>query len=413
MTIEYRPITADEVAAFLVADGIAFGRMIGDAEITMLATVTEPERTVAAFEDGQIVGTSAVRPFEMTLPGLAVMPMAGVTAVSVLPTHRRRGLLTEMMRRQLAAIRERGEAIAALNASESLIYGRFGYGMATSMVAIELDRRHSAFAQPLNSGGRVRLIDHERAVEAFVALDDRVRRLRPGGMNRPRSWWEIDLRDPLKTQDGFSARFYAAYEGDNGALEGVATYRIKQEWRDALAQGTLQLNQLVAATPAAYAALWRHCCDVDLVRTVRAFGLALDEPLRWLLADPRQMRVTALVDDLWVRLIDIPTALAARRYATTGRVVLEVRDAFCPENAGRYALDGGPDGATCQRVTSGKNDKPDLALDVADLGAAYLGGVRFVTLAQAGRVQERHPGALAQADALFASERMPFCGVGF
>ena len=232
-------------------------------------------------------------------------------------------------------------------------------------------------------------------------------------MNRPRNWWEIDLRDPHKTMDGFSARFYAAYVGDDGALEGVAAYRVKQEWQHGIAQGTLQLNQLVAITPAAYAALWRHCCDVDLVRTVRAFGLALDEPLRWLLADPRQMRVTTLMDDLWVRLLDIPAALAARRYAATGRLVLEVRDAFCPENAGRYIVDGGPDGGDCRRVANGKGEKPDLALDVADLGAAYLGGVRFTTLAQAGRVQEQRPGALARADALFASERAPYCGVAF
>lgn len=413
MTSEFRPITADEVPAFLRAEAVAFGRQIEDAEVALLTTVVEPERTMAAFEDGQIVGTSAARSFELTLPGLNIVPIGGVTSVGVLPTHRRRGLLTGMMRRLLAGVRERGEAIAALLASESLIYGRFGYGLATSMIGIELDRRHSAFAQPLAEAGRVRFIEHERAVEAFVALDDHARRLRPGAMNRPRGWWDIDLRDPLKTVDGFSARFYVAYEGADGALEGVAAYRIKQEWQSAIPQGTLQLNQLVATTPAAYAALWRHCCDVDLVRTVRAFGLALDEPLRWLLADPRQMRVTTLMDDLWVRLLDIPAALAARRYATTGRLVLEVRDAFCPENAGRYVLEGGPDGAECRRAAGGKGETPDLALDVADLGAAYLGGVRFATLAQAGRVEERRPGALARAGALFASECTPFCGVGF
>ncbi|HEY7833092.1 MAG TPA: GNAT family N-acetyltransferase [Ktedonobacterales bacterium] len=413
MPLDLRPITAAEVPAFLRAEGVAFGRQPDDAEIAMLATVVEPERTIAAFDGDQIVGTAAVRSFELTLPGLTIAPIGGVTFVGVTPTHRRQGILTAMMRRLLAAIRERGEAIAALNASESLIYGRFGYGLATSMLGVELDRRHSAFAQPLatlGATGRIRLIEHERALEAFVALDDEARRQRPGALNRPRGWWEIDLRDPTKTLDSFGARFYAAYENGDGALEGVVAYRIKQEWQTAIPHGTLWLNQLVATTPAARAALWRHCCDVDLVQTVRAFGVPLDEPLRWLLADPRQMRATALLDDLWVRLLDLPAALAARRYAVAGRLVFDVRDAFCPENTGRYALEGGPDGATCRRVTTGR---ADLALEVADLGAAYLGGVSFATLAQVGRVEERAPGALRRADALFATDRPPFSGVGF
>ena len=199
------------------------------------------------------------------------------------------------------------------------------------------------------------------------------------------------------------------YTARSGQVDGAAYYRVQSRWEDGLPAGTLLLRELIAVTPEAHAALWRYCLNVDLVQTVRATVRPVDEPLRWLLAEPRRLRTTALYDDLWVRLVDIPAALAARRYATTGRLVLDVADPFCPENAGRYELEAGPDGAACRPTTAAA----DLALDVADLGAAYLGGVRFGTLAQAGRVAELETEALARADALFTSEPAPWCATPF
>jgi predicted acetyltransferase len=188
-------------------------------------------------------------------------------------------------------------------------------------------------------------------------------------------------------------------------------YRVKQEWTNAVPQHTVMLmgSQFVALDRVARAALWRYCLNLDLTQTVRAVGFPVDEPLRWMLADSRRLRVTSLRDDLWVRLLDIPAALSARRYLASGRVVFAVADAFLPENVGCYELVGGSEGAECRRTTG----EADLALDVADLGAAYLGGVRFSTLAQAGRVEERTSGALARADTLFASDPAPYCATPF
>jgi predicted acetyltransferase len=199
------------------------------------------------------------------------------------------------------------------------------------------------------------------------------------------------------------------YRSSSGDIEGAVLYRIKQQRKDGLSTSTLLVNPLIAVTPEASAALWRFCLDIDLVRTIRATNRPVDELLRWMLADPRRLRTTALLDDLWLRLIDIPAALSARRYTASDRLVLQVSDPFCPENGGRYVLDAGPDGAECRSTTA----EADLALDVADLGAAYLGGVRLRTLARAGRVVECAAGAVERASALFASDPPPWCATPF
>jgi predicted acetyltransferase len=208
-----------------------------------------------------------------------------------------------------------------------------------------------------------------------------------------------------------SARFHVVYEAPGGEVEGIAAYRVKQDWEDGLTRSSVRIlsSQFVALTPVARVALWRYLLNLDLIQSVRGVGFAVDEPLRWMLVDPRRMKPTALRDDLWVRLLDIPASLAARKYSATGRVVFEVADTFCPETAGRYELEAGPEGAECRRTTR----EADLALDVADLGAAYLGGVRFDTLWQAGRIEEHTTGAAARADALFRSDPAPHCGTPF
>ncbi len=409
MDSEIRPTTADEFDALVRLADVAFGNRPSDDEIASWRAQWEVDRSLAVYDGGRVVASAGAHSFELTLPGLTMLPVAGVTAVAVLPTHRRRGLLRALMRRQLADIRGRGEALAILTCSESSIYGRFGYGLATSVINVEIDRRHGGFARPWELAGRVSLIDHEAAMVALPTLYERARRLRPGALNRSPERWKLLLRNPAGPMDGGGPRFYVTYTARSGQVDGAAYYRVQSRWEDGLPAGTLLLRELIALTPEAHAALWRYCLNVDLVQTVRATGRPVDEPLRWLLAEPRRLRTMALYDDLWVRLVDIPLALAARRYATTGRLVLDVADPFCPENAGRYELEAGSEGAACRPTTAAA----DLALDVADLGAAYLGGVRFGTLAQAGRVTELTPEALAHADALFTSEPAPWCATPF
>jgi predicted acetyltransferase len=192
-------------------------------------------------------------------------------------------------------------------------------------------------------------------------------------------------------------------------VDGFVSYRVAGKWEDGFPTGSLLINDLFTTTPDAYSALWHYCLNVDLVTVVRAPNRSLDEPLRWLLADPRRLRVTRQHDFLWVRLLDVPRALAARRYMAADHLVLEVADAFCPANGGRYALEGGPDGAVCRATSAAA----DLRLGAEELGAVYLGGARFSTLARAGRVVEARPGALRRADALFAAEPLPWCATDF
>ena len=408
---EIRPITPEEFPLYERAGTAAFGSHPTEPNSVHWRALVEFDRSLAVFDGPEIVGTAGALSFGLTLHGGATIPVAGVTSVSVLPTHRRRGLLRAMMRRQLSDVRGRGECMAVLGASESGIYGRFGYGIATSTMNYELDRRDARFLSMPPQTGRVRLVDHATAAGAYPEVYERFRQGQPGTVTRNETLWEHEILRQPEADQGMSARFYIAYTAGDGQVEGIAGYRIKQDWVDGIARSAVQVlgSQFVAATPAARAALWRFCLDLDLTQTVRAIAFPVEEPLRWMLADPRRMKVSALRDDLYVRLLDIPAALAARRYAAEGRFVFEVADAFVPETAGRYELRGGPEGAECRRTTA----NPDLALGVAELGAAYLGGVRFESLYHAGRVEERTPGTLARADALFRSDPPPYCATPF
>ena len=409
MDYEMRSVSLDEFNRYGRAAGAAFSEQPSDDELEGWKLTFEPERSLAVFDEGQIVGTAGVYTFDMTLPGLTTIPVGGVTGVGVLPTHRRRGILTAMMQRLLDDVRERGEPMAVLQASESVIYGRYGYGIATSIATYEIERRHAALARTWDVPGRVRMIAHEDAQRVLPPLYDQVRRRQPGALTRTKERWEALLRNPEKPMGAEGPRFYVAYTSATGETEGVAQYRVKHTWENGISSGTLVARELTSLTTEASAALWQFFFGVDLMQTVQAVNRPLDEPLRWMLTDSRRLRVTRLTDDLWVRLLDIPAALTARRYARSGRVVFEVSDRVRPEVAGRYVLEGGAEGAECHATDAAA----DLTLDVVDLGAAYLGGVRFSTLARAGRVVAQTPEALARADVMFASEPMPWCATPF
>jgi predicted acetyltransferase len=227
----------------------------------------------------------------------------------------------------------------------------------------------------------------------------------PGAIDRTELGWRGYLRDLESRRKGRSEIFYAVHRTEAGDVDGYASYRIKGHWEHGIPAHILTLRELIGLTQQARAALWTYCMSVDLVVRVEVSNRPVDDPIQWMLADPRRLRTTLSSDFLWVRLVDIPAALAARRYAMEGRLVLDIADPFLPENSGRYLLEGGPDGAVCQR----SDGAPDVALDVSDLGALFLGGVAATTLARAGRIQECRSGAVRLADAMFLTQPAPWC----
>jgi predicted acetyltransferase len=356
------------------------------------------ERMHAAFEDGQIVGGAGAFPFELSVPGGGSLACAGVTAVGVHPTHRRRGVLRAMMDTQLRDVHERGEPIAALWASEETIYGRFGYGIASWAGELKIPHEWDAFAQPLDAHGTVRFVTPDQARGLFPPVYEDVRRERPGMPSRDESWWEIrHLRQPDEEKD--VPRRFVVLESD-GEPQAYAIYRTHFSFEGGSASSRLVVREAFGTTPQATAAIWRWLLDVDWMATVEAALAPPDHPLFLLVGTPRRMGYR-MGDGLWVRLVDLGAALAGRAYDEGGPLVLEVRDAVCEWNDGRWRLEGGE----CARTDA----DPDLALDVGALGSAYLGAVSFAQLREALRLEELREGAVARADALFAWRPLPWC----
>jgi predicted acetyltransferase len=400
MDITVRAISEAEVPAFVRTDAAGFGENAeAFAKQQPRWNTLELDRTRAAFEGDELVATSRNYSLELTVPGGAALPAAGVSAVAVLPTHRRRGILRMMMAALLDDAVERGEPVAMLTASEGVIYRRFGFGVTTRAARVEMDLRTLEFARP-RPGGRLRMIAPEELRKQAPDLFERVRSWYPGAVSRPEAWWT----DVQFDRERAKQRFDVLYESDDGIVAGFVTYSIESRWGPEAAH-VLEVRDLVAATPTAATALWRYLCEIDLVRTVHAHRVPLDSPLSWLLTSPRAARIMRIDDYVWTRLLDVPAALGARRYASEGRLTLAVRDEARPGSAadGVFTVDGGPDGVS---ITTGGS--ADLTCDVATLSAAWLGGVSFTTLAAAGWVDEHTPGALARADAMFASTPLPF-----
>jgi len=360
----------------------------------------ELERMHAALDGATIVGGAGAFTFRMTVPGGAMLPTAGVTVVAVLPTHRRRGILTSMMRAQLDDVHERGEPLAALWASEETIYGRYGYGLASLSLEFEIARIHGAFRPGLEQVGGVRLVDAAEAAKLLPAVYDAVQRATPGMYERAAAWWEQRmLIDLPEFRFGAGPKLNAVLEVD-GVAQAYAIYRLNVSFGNLGPETKVQTQEVIGMTSAATASIWRYLLDVDWTQTVAARLLAVDHPLLLLLARLNMSRPT-ISDGLWVRLVDVGAALSGRSYAGDGSVVLEVRDEFCDWNAGRWCLESGEAVRT--------DADADLALDAADLGSVYLGGFTFRELSRAGRVEELREGGLARADELFRTDVAPWC----
>jgi predicted acetyltransferase len=395
---EVRPCAdQDEYGRAIGAIGQYFNPPPGDEFFERWARTLPHERMHAAFEDGQIVGGAGAFPFELSVPR-GSLRCGGVTGVGVHPTHRRRGVLRAMMETQLRDLHERGEPIAALWASEETIYGRFGYGIASWAGELKIAHEWDAFVEPVDPRGTTRFVTPEEARELFPPIYDAVRRERPGMTSRDEAWWE-DRHLRQEEDESSAPRRFVLLELD-GEPAAYAVYRTHMSWDGGSATSRLVAREALGATPQATAAIWRFLLDVDWMGSVEVPLAPPDHPLFLLLATPRRARYR-MGDGLWLRIVDLPAALCGRAYGEGEALVLEVRDAICDWNEGRWKLEDG----VCERT----EDDPDLVLDVSALGSAYLGAVSFRQLRDALRAEERKAGAIERADALFAWRPLPWC----
>ncbi|WP_438314205.1 GNAT family N-acetyltransferase [Streptomyces sp. HUAS TT3] len=412
MGLEMRVLQSDEWDALYDHLELAFGGVPDSAEARELyRSLTEVERSLAVWDGQACVGSASAFSFRLSVPGGALVPAAGVTMVGVAPTHRRRGILSSLMRRQLDDVRAGGEPLAVLTASEPAIYGRFGYGVATYALSLEIDTDRAGLGGPPGTEElRLRLADPAKALGDCERVYAELVARRPGMPARQPGWERLPLLDPEADRDGASRLMCVVAERPDGEVAGYARYRVKPDWDAAGARGTVEVRDLDALDPAAAAALWRYLFGIDLTSTVRTGGRPADDPVLHLVGDVRRSR-PSLRDALHLRVVDLPAALRARGYGAALDVVLEVEDAFCPWNAGRWRLVcDGPGGAvSCIRTA----DPADLALSARELGAAYLGGVALTSLAGAGLVRELRPGVLPAVSRAFAGDVAPWLPHGF
>jgi predicted acetyltransferase len=384
------------------------------AALDLLIRSTEVDRSWVAEEDGRFVANCGFHSLDVTLPAAPgsscpLIAMGGVTRVGVHPTHRRQGLLGLMMAEMLADARARGEAIAGLLASESVIYGRFGFGLGTERADYTIDTREAKMLRPTPRLD-LRLLETDEAAKILPELFDRQRRVRAGEPGRTPVMWDEYLADGTRRRHGARPAFVAACDS------GYVAYRAAEEEPSHWKRARLIVEELRGTSPEVEAALWQYVFDIDLTDQVTALRRPVDEPLKWRLADPRQLRVVDVTDRLHLRVLDPAAAFEARGYRDEGRLVLEVRPPPVdggPDDAatGRWVLDAGPDGASCH--PAGPADEPDLRLDVAALGALYMGGFPASLLAAAGRVEELRGGRLRVADRLLTTWPAPLTGTGF
>ncbi|QEV18848.1 GNAT family N-acetyltransferase [Streptomyces alboniger] len=412
--VEVRAITDAELPAWLRAVQAGFLQAragMSDEAVANIRARGAIGGMRGAFDRGRCVGTYRSFPQELTAVGGAAVSANAVSAVTVSPTHRRRGILTRMMTADLAAAKERGDVVATLIAAEYAIYGRFGFGPATSVTEWTVDVTRSGldprWSGPEEAGARIDLVDGDDVRKFGPELHERFRAVRHGAITRDEHWWLRSTGQQVTPEFPWDEPFYALYRDPSGRVDGLLVYETTHdEWGDSLLpRNTATVRSMTAVTPAAERALWHYVCSVDKVVTVKSGWLAPDDLLPHLLPDPRAARVTGHADWLWVRILDVVRALEARTYGGAGTLVLEVAD---PAGlaGGRYRLEAAPDGGA---VCSPTGAEPDLALDIAELGRLWLGDESVARLVALGRVAEERAGAVAVADALFATARRPWC----
>ncbi|MFD9608373.1 GNAT family N-acetyltransferase [Streptomyces sp. NPDC004290] len=409
MAVDVRTVTESEFRDWQVALRTGFLRtpVVSDAELADRLAHADLARTLGAFDRDRVVATFRSFRQEVSTVGGGSLVADAITQVTVAPTHRRRGLLSRMMSADLAAAKERGDAIATLIAAEYPIYGRFGFGPASWAAEWSVDVRRAGL-DPRRSGrpedgGRIDLTDAEEIRGIGPALHRRLAGVRAGVTHRDQRDWERGTGLGHQS-DPWREPYYAVYRSASGEVEGYAAYSADDKWDDAKQPlNTATVRDLIAVTPAAERALWHYLCSVDWIATVRSGYRAPDDPLPLLLPDPRAARTLTYVDMLWVRVLDVVRVLEGRTYPVEDGLVLEIRDAD-GLSGGRFRLDASPAGASCARTTA----SADLAFDVAEAGTLAFGDESAVRLARLGRVEELTPGAAARADLLFRTPLRPF-----
>lgn len=405
--IEIRAVDAEELASFPATTFRAFGERPPE-DATAFVAGLEPQRSFAAFHGGRIVGTAATLSLELTIPGGVSLPVGGLSWVGVLPTHRRRGILRRLMSRHLDDVVDRGESAAALFAAEANIYGRFGYGIATNAIDVEIDPRVASFARTPEDPGRIELVDRERAIMVLPDLHERIRRGHVGEVSRSADLWRAWFAE-AERELGHAELFHAIHLDGDGRPDGYALHHIAESgWPQGI-PGHKASARLAAVTSSVRLALWRYLLGLDLVRALSVTYVPLDDPIRWALSDPRQVRSTRHADGLWLRLVDVAAFLSARRYEVDVGMVIDVVDPGVEHVAGRYRLEAGPNGAACVRTDA----EPDVVMEATTLGSVALGGMSLLALAAAGFAEERRRGALHELHAALRTSIEPRCATDF
>ncbi|QNG20779.1 enhanced intracellular survival protein Eis [Rhodococcus triatomae] len=397
--VDVRTATDSDWPAVELIDSVGFGYHPVEADLTLARTLTRTEDVVLATAEDVPVGVAMDLGFDLTVPGGAQLPTRGVTWVSVVPTHRRRGALRALLTELHTKIAATGAPLAALTASEAGIYGRFGYGPATVLDTVRFDRRFARFRDSTPDPGGVFIADAKSAAERLPGIYDRWRRLVPGAQSRPQAHWDHTFADPEAHREGASALFFLVHP------DGYATFR--RAGGSGGKEAATVVDELVAVTPDAHIALWRALCGLDLTVTIEAH-LHADDPLRLQLTDYRLVRTTGRADDLWLRIMDVPAALEARTYAADLETVIEIRDPFL-DAGGTYALTVRDGRAQCRRTDATAR----VSTDIDVLGSLYLGGHRARTFAAANRLSAADPAEVAALDIAFGAERPAVLGWGF
>lgn len=403
MAITTRPITADEITEFREKLIRGFGEDLSeeDRDPERFNALMPLDRTVAAFDGDEMVGTLAAYPFEVTVPGGASLAMPGTTVVTVQSTHRRQGVARAMMQDHLDDAAARGEPLVGLWASETTIYGRFGFGQATWRHVVEASRGVASIAGAEEGG--VRSVASDQVAETFSPIYDEVRSRTPGMLSRNQPWWEHDVvHDPPYRRRGSSARRFVVYEADDRA-EGYAIYAQKSDWDDFVANGQVRVIEALATTDRAHTGLWSFLSSIDLYPRIRYWNMPLDDPLWWKVADPRRLDWKRS-DALWLRIMDVPAALEGRTYEEDGSVRLGLDDPFRPETSGVYELAVSDGIGKCVKV----EDEADVSMGIDILGALYLGGGNAMSLAAAGLI-EGEPAVVASLHRLLRTDVQPWC----
>lgn len=401
MGVTIGPVPPERAGEYLDVMGAAFGFDPGEDDLNRLNNYFEWDRARAAHDGERMVGTVGAFSLDMTVPG-GTMPCGGTTVVAVLPTHRRRGILRMMLDSHFEDIREHDEPIAALWASDSGIYGRFGFGVAAQDATVEVARDYSSFHRLAPPLAPVRLIDDHEAAAVLPSFYDSVRRTYPGFLARSPGWWKYRrLRDSPSDRDGATAYRFAVTE-ENDTVTGFVQYRFKEDWSSGHGAGELRVVELLGSRPESWAGLWRFVLDHDLTGTIKASRRSPHDPLYGLLASLRRARTT--VDDgLWLRVMDIRRALEGRSYSSPARAVVQLHDPL-DASLSTWHMELSPDGAAVRTA----RDEPQVEMDLEDLGACFLGWSRFGELGAAGRVRGE-PKVLAELDRAFSWHPQPWC----